>query len=136
MLAVLLWVTAVLPVLAACPPPTPVRIPQGATATTLSGGVVRGERACYTLTARQGQLLSITQADTPDTNIVFQVYRPPWRLAGSRTDLLVRGTALPGTEEGNDARHFTGLLPVTGDYLLVIGTSRGSGEYRLYLDIR
>jgi hypothetical protein len=50
--------------------------------------------------------------------------------------MAVGGTALPGTAEGEDARHFSGALPATGAYLLVVGTSRGSGEYRLRVEIR
>jgi hypothetical protein len=121
---------------AACPPAKPVRFPAGAYETALTGGIVRGERDCYTINARQGQVLTIGQSDTPDTNIVFQIYQPPWRIVGAAGDLAFSGTALPGTAEGEDARSFSGALPAPGDYLVVVGTSRGSGEYRLQIEIR
>jgi hypothetical protein len=121
---------------AACPPARPVQLAVGASVVTLTGGIPRGERDCYTLRARQGRVLTIGQADTPDTNIVFQLYRPPWRIVGPSGGMAVGGAALQGAAEGDDARRFTGVLPVSGEYLLVIGTSRGSGEYRLQLGIR
>jgi hypothetical protein len=114
---------------AACPPAKPVHFAAGASEITLSGG-------CYTLRARQGQILTVEQSDTPDTNIVFQIYHPPWRIVGSPDQMAVGGTTLPGTAEGEDARRFSGTLPATGDYLLVVGTSRGSGGYRLRVEIR
>jgi hypothetical protein len=66
---------------------------------------------------------------------VFQIYQPPWRMVGPRDQMAVGGTTLPRTAEGEDARRFSGTLPATGEYLLVVGTSRGSGAYRLRVEI-
>jgi hypothetical protein len=121
---------------AACPPARPVSFAAGVSEITLSGGIPRGEHDCYTLSARQGQILTVEQSDTPDTNIVFQIYQPPWRIVGSPDQMAVGGMTLPGTAEGDDARRFSGMLPADGDYLLVVGTSRGSGEYRLRVELR
>jgi hypothetical protein len=121
---------------AACPAirPAPVLVP-GETI-TMSGGIPRGTRDCVSLALRAGQRLTITQSDVPDTNIVFSLYPPPWRVLGSAEDIGVEGKALPGTEEARDARHFDGTLRLGGVYLLVIGTSRGSGAYRLAVTAR
>jgi len=135
-MTLLVWLGGPLAAQAACPPAKPVRFAAGASGATVAGGIPRGQRDCYTLNARQGQTLRVDQADTPDTNIVFQLYSPPWRIDGTPDDPALRGTALPGTAEGQDARRFSGTLPVSGDYLLVVGTSRGSGEYRLTVSIR
>jgi hypothetical protein len=134
-LPLLVWLCMPASVEAACPPAKPVHFAAGASEITLSGGIPRGERDCYTLRARQGQILTVEQSDTPDTNIVFQIYQPPWRIVGLPDQMAVGGTTLPGTAEGEDARRFSGALPATGDYLLVVGTSRGSGEYRLRIAI-
>lgn len=134
-LPLLAWLCMPAAVEAACPPAKPVRFAAGASEITLSGGIPRGERDCYTLRARQGQILTVEQSDTPDTNIVFQIYQPPWRIVGSPDQMAVGGRTLPGTAEGEDARRFSGALPATGDYLLVLGTSRGSGEYHLRMAI-
>jgi hypothetical protein len=134
-LPLLAWLCMPAAVEAACPPARPVHFAAGAPEITLKGGVPRGERDCYTLPARKGQMLTVEQSDTPDTNIVFQIYQPPWQIVGSPDQMAVGGTTLPGTAEGEDARCFSGTLPATGDYLLVIGTSRGSGAYRLRVEI-
>src|SRR5271157_4398793 len=98
---------------AACPPARPVRFATGASEITLSGGIPRGERDCYTLPARKGQMLTVEQSDTPDTDVVFQSYRPPWQIVGSPDQMAVGGTTLSGTAEGQDARRFSGTLPAT-----------------------
>lgn len=134
-LPLLVWLCMPAAVEAACPPAKPIHFAAGASEIKLSGGIPRGERDCYTLRARQGQILTVEQSDTPDTNIVFQIYQPPWRIVGSPDQMAVGGTTLLGTAEGEDARRFSGTLPATGDYLLVVGTSRGSGEYRLRMAI-
>ena len=49
--------------------------------------------------------------------------------------VTVDGSALPGANEGDDARAFSGIFPASGAYLLVVGTSRGGGSYRLNVRI-
>ena len=53
---------------AACPPARPVRFATGASEITLSGGIPRGERDCYTLPARKGQMLTV-DANYVDSNL-------------------------------------------------------------------
>ncbi|HEY6431836.1 MAG TPA: hypothetical protein VIZ17_07605 [Acetobacteraceae bacterium] len=96
----------------------------------------RGTRDCFTIEARAGQNLSIAHPGRGDTNIVIQLYRPPWRVRDGDDGLDVAGRALPGAGEGADATHWSGRLPASGAYLLVIGTSWGGGEYRLRIAIR
>ena len=118
---------------AGCDRPAPVRFPAGAFATDLSGGVARGERACFTIGAGAGQTLSVTQRKSPDSNIVFQLYQPGWKITPG-PDLS--GDALKGAADGDDARAWSGKLPAKGNYLLVVGTTRGGGEYNLRVEIR
>jgi len=47
-----------------------------------------------------------------------------------------RKLGLKGAEEGRDAGEWSGRLPTTGPYLLVLGTSRGGGEYRVRVEVR
>ncbi len=121
---------------ASCRAPSPVHFAPGATSAELTGGVPRGERDCYTLAALGGQRLAVTQPGRDETNIVLQLYRPPWRIATSAGATTVTGRALPGAGERADARGWSGVLPVSGTYLLVLGTSWGSGEYRVRIAIR
>ena len=143
---------AVLPGTAAasgCAPPAVLRFAPGSSGADVTGGVPRGERDCYVLQASRGQTLSLSQPaddnpaddnpadDNPaDNNIVLQIYRPPWKIVPTATGWTFDGIALPGTEETRDTREWTGPLPVDGRYLLVVGTSRGGGTYRVRIQIR
>lgn len=120
----------------ACPPTKTARFEPGTDTLTVAGGVARGERDCYTLALRYGQRLVILQGTDPATQAVFQLYRPPWRLERANQGLAISGAALPGTEDGRDATRFEGRVPVTGDYLLVIESPRGGGDYRLSIGAR
>ncbi len=122
--------------MASCSKPAPIRFARGAAFAEIAGGVPRGMRDCFTIDARAGQNLSVAQPGRGDTNIVIQLYRPPWRVRDGEDGLDVTGRALPGAADGADATHWSGRLPATGRYLLVIGTSWGGGEYRLRIAIR
>ncbi len=113
-----------------------VSFPPGAFSSELRGGIPRGDRDCYTIGARTGQRLSVTQTPGPEDNIVFQIYQPPWKMAKSPDGPQVSGSALTGAGDGDDARSWSGRLPVSGTYLLVLGTTRGGGEYRVRVEIR
>ncbi|MDR3531962.1 MAG: hypothetical protein P4L90_15610 [Rhodopila sp.] len=134
--AIICWLSLYGAAAAACAPPAPVRFAPGADATDLHGGVARGERACFSIGARKGQTLSITQPDTPHPNIAIQLYRPPWHITDEDGVASVTGTPLKGAEEGTDATQWRGALPASGNYLLVVGTIRGGDEYRLHVEIR
>jgi hypothetical protein len=72
----------------------------------------------------------------PERNAVFQVYEPGARAETNDSVLEVAGEALPGAGEGDDARRWTGVLPRSGVYLLVVGATRGNATYRLTIAIR
>ena len=135
-LAIACWVSLNGSTLAACDPPAPVRFPPNAVATDLHGGIARGDVACFTIRARQGQALSVTQPDNPHSNIAIQVYRPPWHIGDDQAAVPVSGTPLNGAEDGADAKQWFGRLPVSGSYLLMVGTIRGGDAYRLHVEIR
>lgn len=121
---------------AACPPAKPARFEAGSDTLTLTGDVARGARVCYTIPLRYGQRLVIVQGADPSALAVFQVYRPPWRVERAEPGVAVTGATLPGTEDGRDATRFDGRVPVTGDYLLVIGATPGGGAYRITIGAR
>ncbi|MDR3538518.1 MAG: hypothetical protein P4L71_18630 [Acetobacteraceae bacterium] len=121
---------------AACDKPAPIRFATGTSGADLGGSVLRGERDCYSLGARAGQRLAVTQTPGPDDNIVFQIYQPGWKITHDADGLDVAGAMLPGAGEEDDAAKWSGPLPANGTYLLVIGTSRGNGGYRLHVEIR
>ena len=124
------------PAVANCERPAAIHFARGATSVEFSGGLARGERHCFTIRARGGQRMTVSQTDRGEDNIVLQIYRPSWRIVPSSEGPTFNGSALEGAEEGRDARNWTGQLPTTGSYLLVIGTSRGGGEYLIRVEVR
>ena len=119
-----------------CDQPPAIHFARGATSAQLAGGIARGERDCFTIGVRGGQRMTVTQMDSGEGNIVLQIYRPPWRIISTPDGPTINGKALDGAEEGRDASNWAGLLPISGSYLLVLGTSRGGGEYSLSVDVR
>ncbi len=124
------------PAVAGCDQPASVHFAPGTTFAKLTGGIARGERDCFTISARTGQRMTVTQTDRGEGNIVLQLYRPPWTIMPASDGPEIHGATLEGAEEGRDAREWSGQLPATGRYLLVIGTSRGGGEYAVRLEVR
>ncbi|HYF54924.1 MAG TPA: hypothetical protein VEA41_11760 [Salinarimonas sp.] len=120
---------------AAQEPPTPIRFARGASSAVLEGAVIRGERALYGLEARAGQRLAVRVA-SPERNAVVQIYEPGARRRVEEGVLEVEGRALPGAGEGEDARAWSGALPRSGTYLLVVGGTRGNASYRLEVSVR
>lgn len=120
----------------ACDNPAPVRFPVGASQAEITGGLARGELACWTIGVRRGQHMIVRQADAAHSNIVLQIYRPPWSVAHSADGFTMRGRTLPGAGEGDDTKGWTGVVPENGSYLLVLGTSWGGGQYRVRIAIR
>jgi hypothetical protein len=113
----------------------PIRFARGASSAEVRGAVVRGTRALYSIAARKGQSMSLRIRAVED-NAVFQVYAPGARPETRDGVLQVIGEALPGAGEGEDATRWTGKLPQSGTYLLVVGATRGNATYRLTVAIR
>lgn len=126
----LLWVT-VDSSAATCDAPAPITFRRGAFAAEVTGGVPRGLPDCWTVQVRADQRVS-ARVVSPEHNVVFQIYRPGWTTAEGAPV----GRTLAGASEGQDAFAFSGILPETGTYLFVLGTTRGGGEYRLRVEIR
>ena len=99
-----------------------VRFARGRTTAVLHGAVVRGTRDRYILGARVGQTM-IVHISSREKNAVFTILGPD-------------ATALEGTEEGTDATDWTGELPMSGDYSIWVGPTRGNATYTLEVTIR
>lgn len=113
----------------------PIRFARGASSAEVRGAVVRGERALYSIDAREGQRMSL-HIRAVENNAVFQVYAPGARPETRDAVLEIVGEALPGAGEGEDATRWTGKLPRSGAYLLVVGATRGNATYTLTVTIR
>lgn len=113
----------------------PIRFSPGSFGSEVQGSVVRGEQALYSLSAQAGQTLT-ARIIADEGNAVFQLYAPGARPRRDDGMLVVKGAALPGAGEGEDARSWTGRLPETGAYLFVVGGTRGNASYRLHVTVR
>jgi hypothetical protein len=83
----------------------------------VDGAVVRGTEQRYVLGADTGQLMRV-QIGALEHNAVFSIFDPA-------------GQPLAGTEPGTDATDWSGALPASGDYQIVVGATRGNATFRL-----
>lgn len=80
--------------------------------------------------------MAVRQANPEGSNVVLQLYQPPWSVTRSADGFRVHGRSLPGASEGQDAKAWAGRLPSAGNYLLVLGRTWGGGPYRINIEIR
>jgi hypothetical protein len=99
-----------------------VRFKYGLKTAVLHGSVVSGTQNRYILGAKAGQTMTV-HITSREKNAAFTILGPD-------------ATALPGTEEGADATDFSGELPVTGDYSVWVGPTRGNATYTLEITVR
>ncbi len=90
---------------------------------TVSGSVIRGERARHVVKAKAGQTLAVS-VTSDESNAVFQIYQP-----GEKD-------TLPGAGETDDATKFSGKVPADGDYVISVGPTRGSATYKLTYSVK
>ncbi len=93
----------------------------GETSATVSGGVIRGERAIYLVGAKGGQRMSVDITSEED-NAVFQIQTPG-------------GKFLADAGDGDDATVWDGPLPASGDYKIIVGGTRGNASFKLTVSI-
>ncbi len=115
---------------ASCAAPSPIRFAAGAASAEVNGAIARGELDCWTIRARAGQAMSV-KIESPETNAVFQLYRPGWRIRQQDSLTDIDGPAERGAADGDDARAWSGRVAQTGAMLVAVGTVRGGGQYRL-----
>ena len=111
-----------------------IQFAAGSSAATVEGGVVRGDRDTYSLTARKGQTMTVRIAAV-ETTAVFQLYGPGAVVLHNDDGQAVEGVALHGAGEGEDTTAWSGVLPASGQYLIVVGGTRGNAAYRLTVGV-
>jgi hypothetical protein len=89
----------------------------------VSGSVIRGERARHLVKAKAGQTLEVN-ITSDENNAVFQIYSP-----GEKETLR-------GAGEMDDAMKWSGKLPADGEYVIVIGPTRGNATYKLTYSVK
>jgi hypothetical protein len=117
------------------PSPKPIFFAGGSSSGTVGGRVLRGERSLYSVKATAGQTMTITLT-APDDNAVFQIYEPGTTIGRDNEGLLeFHGNALRGATPGEDTTRWTGHLPKSGTYLIVVGGTRGNARYSMDVKI-
>ena len=113
----------------------PIFFPRGSTGGTVGGHVLRGNRNLYSLTAAQGQVLTVT-ITAPDDNAVFQIYEPVTKVQRDTDGTLqFIGTALSAPDNAGDATRWSGHLPRAGTYLIAVGSTRGDARYSIDVEV-
>ncbi|HET9712586.1 MAG TPA: hypothetical protein VFP64_11910 [Pyrinomonadaceae bacterium] len=100
-----------------------IKFPRGSSSTVINNAVLRDEIDQYILNARAGQKMKVDISSVED-NASFEITRP------DKTQFL------PGAGFDDDARHWTGELPESGDYTIEVAPTRGNATYRLRVEIR
>ena len=96
--------------------PQQIQFKRGASSAERKGGVARGEVIIYTINAKKGQTMNI-EIQSVEGNAVFKVVAPNTK----------------GVAEGQ--KSWSGKLPQTGQYQIVVGTERGGASYTLSVSI-
>lgn len=99
-----------------------IRFARGDAVAKLRGAVVRRDFDVYILRGNAGQLMNVSISST-ENNAVFQIKGPD-------------GAELAGARSGDDTMKWSGKLPRTGDYRIVVGGTRGNATYKLTVGIR
>jgi hypothetical protein len=117
------------------PAPKMIFFATGSTRGTVGGQVLRSAPHLYSLKAAAGQIMTVT-ITAPDDNVVFQIYEPGTQIARDADGLLqFAGTALSHAGEGDDTTRWSGRVPRTGTYLIVVGSTRGNARYSMDVKI-
>ena len=95
-----------------------IRFGRGRTTAVLKGAIVRGTDERYRLRASARQTLTV-HITSVENNAVFEIFAPR------------SGRSLAGV--GND---WSGELPRSGDYTIVVSSERGNADYTLEVTVR
>ena len=112
-----------------------VNFAKNSNSTVIEASVVRGESDQYFLTGKAGQKMEVS-ISAVEQNAAFAIYQPGYK-AGKDADgiLEIKGAALKGAGEGEDATAWQGVLPSSGKYLILVGGTRGNATYKLKITI-
>lgn len=101
---------------------TRLRFKRGRSSAVVEDAVVRGTQESYVVGARAGQRLQVSITSL-EKNAAFHIRQPG-------------GKTLPRAGEMDDATRWSGKLPRTGDYTIVVGSTRGNATFKLSVAIR
>ena len=112
---------------------SPIQFTRGAIDATLEGAVVRGDRDIYPINASAGQTMTVTVSGLED-NVAFQIYPPGTHYSQDELDIWTfHARPVRGTEA--DTTAWSRRLASAGQYLIVVGSTRGNATYSLNVRI-
>lgn len=94
-----------------------IRFARGTTGTVVEDAVVLGTRNIYLLRARRGQTMTLNLSSIEE-NGVFDIQAPN------------------GQYLSQESTSWRGVLPQSGDYSVIVGSTRGNATYTLDVTIR
>lgn len=94
-----------------------IKFKPGASSAEVKGGVPRGSVNIYSVGANAGQTINV-EIQSVEGNAVFKVIDP-------NTNTLAE-----------EQKSWSGTLPLSGDYQIVVGTERGGASYTLSVEIK
>jgi len=116
---------------APCSKPAAVAFAKGTSSAKYKGGFERGAMDCWTVIAKQGQVLTV-KVEAIEKNASFDIYLPQYQIKNGSEGLDVAGARLtPGGNGDRHITHWSGTLPVSGRYLINIVSDRGNVTYDL-----
>lgn len=93
-----------------------MRFSRGANAATVSTSVVRGTRDTFLVAANRRQTMTVSITSL-EKNAVFDIQGPNGQIIKQ------------------EATSWSGVLPTTGDYRIIVGGTRGNASYRLRVSV-
>ncbi|MFH0924072.1 MAG: hypothetical protein V1872_00310 [bacterium] len=111
-----------------------IKFSKGSSLATIEESVIRGERDLYYLTAKAGQIITVDISALED-NAVFTIFKPGAIVTVEDGFTEINGEAMPKATETDDAKIWKGHFPISGEYLIVVGGTRGSATYKLKISI-
>lgn len=109
-----------------------LEVPIGRRQIQVGDSVLRTEVHVWKFRARAGQSVSLRMTAL-EHNAVFRIWCPG---AVLHDDAPVEGRLLAPATVYEDLTRWTGKLPETGTYLIVVGPTRGNATYKLALNLR
>lgn len=94
----------------------------GESSAAVSGSVLRGDRDMFTMSSARAQYL-VVSLTSADRNAVFDLWEPAYKV-GPDDEVKGNRMAIETTE-------FSGQLPATGRYLIVVRGTSGTIDYQL-----
>jgi hypothetical protein len=108
--------------LAQAAPAKRVHFARGRSSATVENSVLRGMRDRYLVGAKAGQMMTV-RITSLERNAVFSIAKPDGEYVAHATP-------------ESDATYWSEKLPLSGDYVLEVGGTRGNAQYTLMLAIK